>query len=134
MILTGRLQGFPAVASSPALPTPAPPGSLRHRPSELNGPASGDTNIPGTGPDRSQIRAYGAAGHSVVELRGEIDIATAVEIAPILDTVTEAGRLRVIVDLLQDSFLDCFGLRLLCRARSRVGERGGSSCWCARIL
>ena len=74
---------------------------------------------------RGHIRTYRARGHTVVELRGEIDIVAAAETIPVLDTVTEPTAPSVIVSLLQANFFDCSGLRLLCRARRRAEERGG---------
>ncbi|ANB10024.1 anti-anti-sigma factor [Streptomyces ambofaciens] len=64
-------------------------------------------------------------GHTVLELRGEIDIASAAEIAPRLER--EAGRpgARVVLDLSGVEFFDCSGLRLLYRARRQVLDHGG---------
>ncbi|MGW7821574.1 anti-sigma factor antagonist [Streptomyces puniciscabiei] len=76
-------------------------------------------------PARSHIRTYRARGHTVIALRGEIDIVAAAEIIPVLDTVTEPAAPSVIVSLLDVDFFDCSGLRLLCRARRRAEERGG---------
>lgn len=64
-------------------------------------------------------------GHTVLEFRGEIDIAAATEIAPALDRVTDRPGVRIVIDLRSVEFFDCSGLRLLYRARSRVLERGG---------
>ncbi|WP_234537880.1 anti-sigma factor antagonist [Streptomyces shenzhenensis] len=71
------------------------------------------------------LRIHQDRGHTVLELRGEIDIAAATEIAPHLDRVTGQTNARVVIDLLPVEFFDCSGLRLLYRARSRVLERGG---------
>ncbi|MFJ9561010.1 anti-sigma factor antagonist [Streptomyces fuscichromogenes] len=71
------------------------------------------------------LRIHQDRGHTVLELRGEIDIATATEIVPHLDRVTAQEGARVVIDLLRVEFFDCSGLRLLYRARSRVLERGG---------
>ncbi|MGY5121363.1 anti-sigma factor antagonist [Streptomyces sp. 900105755] len=71
------------------------------------------------------LRIHQDRGHTVLELRGEIDIAAATEIAPHLDRVTAQENARVVIDLLPVEFFDCSGLRLLYRARSRVLERGG---------
>ncbi|MFE5394035.1 anti-sigma factor antagonist [Streptomyces sp. NPDC056568] len=64
-------------------------------------------------------------GHTVLELRGEIDIASAAEVAPHLDR--EAGRpgARVVLDLGGVDFFDCSGLRLLYRVRRRALDHGG---------
>ncbi|MEU9346119.1 anti-sigma factor antagonist [Streptomyces sp. NPDC048278] len=71
------------------------------------------------------LRIHEDRGHTVLELRGEIDIAAATEIMPYLDRVTARENARVVIDLLRVEFFDCSGLRLLYRARSRVLERGG---------
>lgn len=64
-------------------------------------------------------------GHVVLELRGEIDIASAAEISPLLDRLTGREHARVVLDLRPVEFFDCSGLRLVSRARHRVLERGG---------
>ncbi|QTE02426.1 STAS domain-containing protein [Streptomyces cyanogenus] len=70
-----------------------------------------------------RVRAVG--GTSVVELYGEIDILTAPSVMSCLDDLTACARPDLVVDLRAVSFIDCAGLGLLCRARSRVRERGG---------
>lgn len=76
-------------------------------------------------PPTRHLRVREERGHVVLEFRGEIDIAAAAEIAPLLDRVTGRPGVRVVVDLRPVEFFDCSGLRLLYRARSRVLERGG---------
>jgi anti-sigma B factor antagonist len=71
------------------------------------------------------LRVRQDRGHTVLEFRGEIDIAAAEEIAPCLDRVTANGDIRLVIDLRQVEFFDCSGLRLLYRARSRVLDQGG---------
>jgi anti-anti-sigma factor len=71
------------------------------------------------------LRVHEDRGYTVVELRGEIDIATAAEIGPYLDRVTDRPGARVVIDLRHIEFFDCSGLRLMYRARSRVLDRGG---------
>ncbi|MFF1923762.1 STAS domain-containing protein [Streptomyces sp. NPDC058221] len=82
-------------------------------------------------------RVYRRGGRTVVALRDEIDIATAALITPALDVATSEGSPHVVVDLTEVSFLDCSGLRLLCRARQRALDRDGRFwlvCDCPRIL
>lgn len=63
---------------------------------------------------------------TVVEVVGEIDLATADLVAEHLGAATAGpGRPDILVDLRQVSFLDCSCLRVLCRAESRARERGG---------
>ncbi|MFF4394259.1 anti-sigma factor antagonist [Streptomyces sp. NPDC001480] len=71
------------------------------------------------------LRIHQDRGHTVLEFRGEIDIAAATEIAPYLDRVTDRPGARIVIDLGHIDFFDCSGLRLLYRARSRVLERDG---------
>ncbi|MFJ9817609.1 anti-sigma factor antagonist [Streptomyces sp. NPDC101151] len=76
-------------------------------------------------PPTRHLRIREARGHTVLELRGEIDIAAAAELAPALDRATDRPGVRIVIDLRSVEFFDCSGLRLLYRARSRVLERGG---------
>ncbi|MDQ0994491.1 anti-sigma factor antagonist [Streptomyces sp. V3I7] len=72
-----------------------------------------------------QLRVHRSRGHTVLEFRGEIDIAAATEMAPYLDRVTGRPGARVVIDLGHIEFFDCSGLRLLYRARTRVLDGGG---------
>ncbi|MGV9897016.1 anti-sigma factor antagonist, partial [Streptomyces tendae] len=65
------------------------------------------------------LRVRRHRGHTVLEFRGEIDIASAAEIAPHLDRETVRPGARVVLDLGGIEFFDCSGLRLLYRARSQ---------------
>lgn len=78
-----------------------------------------------TPPTTGFLRVHKDRDHTVLELRGEIDIVAAVEIIPHLDAVTGRPEARVVIDLRQVEFFDCSGLRLLYRARQRVLDRGG---------
>ncbi|MEU9579416.1 anti-sigma factor antagonist [Streptomyces chilikensis] len=71
------------------------------------------------------LRVREHRGHTVLELRGEIDVLGAQEVSPHLDAVTGRPRADVVVDLTPVEFFDCAGLRLLYRARRRVLARGG---------
>ncbi|MEU8944455.1 anti-sigma factor antagonist [Streptomyces sp. NPDC048489] len=77
-------------------------------------------------PPHRNLRVHRDRGHTVLELHGEIDILTALAIAPYLDSATHPPEPRVVIDLRPVEFFDCSGLRLLYRARSRVLARGGS--------
>ncbi|MEU2555732.1 anti-sigma factor antagonist [Streptomyces sp. NPDC013313] len=76
-------------------------------------------------PRTRYLRVREERGHTVLEFRGEIDIAAAAEIAPALDRATGRPGARIVIDLRGVDFFDCSGLRLLHRARGRVLERGG---------
>ncbi|MFJ3230861.1 anti-sigma factor antagonist [Streptomyces sp. NPDC086787] len=71
------------------------------------------------------LRVHQDRGHTVLEFRGEIDLAAAAEIAPHLDRVTDRPGARIVLDLRRVEFFDCSGLRLLYRARRRVLDQDG---------
>ncbi|MFR0355459.1 anti-sigma factor antagonist [Streptomyces sediminimaris] len=71
------------------------------------------------------LRVHQDRGHTVLELRGEIDIAAALEIAPHLDRVTARPGVRLVLDLTRVDFFDCSGLRLVYRARTRLLDQDG---------
>ncbi|MFI6353976.1 anti-sigma factor antagonist [Streptomyces sp. NPDC050743] len=71
------------------------------------------------------LRVYEHRAHTVLELRGEIDLLSATEVGPVLDRVTGRPGARVVIDLRSVEFFDCSGLRLLYRARTRVLDGGG---------
>ncbi|MFF4398893.1 STAS domain-containing protein [Streptomyces sp. NPDC001480] len=76
-----------------------------------------------TSAPRHTDRAVG--GTTLLELRGEIDILTAAPLGARLDDLTAVVLADLVVDLRAVSFIDCAGLRVLCRARNRVMERHG---------
>lgn len=62
---------------------------------------------------------------TVMEVRGEIDILTAMPLSARLDTLTAGPCPDLVLDLRPVTFIDGSGLRLLCRARNRVLARQG---------
>ncbi|MFI8091157.1 anti-sigma factor antagonist [Streptomyces sp. NPDC086080] len=72
------------------------------------------------------LRVRRDRGHTVLEFRGEIDIAAAAEMLPHLDLATAEPDARIVIDLTQVEFFDCSGLRLLYRARHRITDGAGS--------
>lgn len=76
-------------------------------------------------PFHRHIRVYQHRAHTVLELRGEIDLVSATEIGPVMDRFTGRRHARVVIDLRPVEFFDCSGLRLLYRARTRVLGGGG---------
>ncbi|MEV8542908.1 STAS domain-containing protein [Streptomyces sp. NPDC051572] len=78
-----------------------------------------------TPPSIRYVRDYWTPGRTVVELHGAIDIAAALHLTPELDAATDGPNPSVVIDLTPVEFMDCSGLRLLCRARLRVEERDG---------
>jgi len=65
-----------------------------------------------------------AQGHVVITVAGEVDLATAPELAAALDEVG-ADDGPIVVDLTEVGFLDSSGLNVLLQARERLG--GGTS-------
>lgn len=84
-------------------------------------------NLPDSGlpPANPYARSYPRGPFTVVEVTGEIDIATADSLSEHLTAATAATEPDVLVDLRRVVFLDCSGLRVLCRAETRARERGG---------
>ncbi|MEU4210179.1 STAS domain-containing protein [Streptomyces sp. NPDC026206] len=71
-------------------------------------------------------RSYLLGGFAVVEFHGDVDLVAAPEIRMHVDSATSSVGCRVVVDLRPVRFMDCAALTLLCRARRRAVERGGS--------
>ena len=66
------------------------------------------------------------AGHTVVEVRGEVDVYTAPELRErLLEIINEGDARRVIVDLRPVDFMDSTGLGVLVGALKRVRMSGG---------
>ncbi len=59
---------------------------------------------------------------------GEIDIATAPQLAAVLDEVTDAGARLVILDARDIHFLDSSGISVLINAGGRLEAAGGRLC------
>jgi anti-anti-sigma factor len=59
-------------------------------------------------------------------VRGEIDLATAPELAAALGELLQEGHRNVALDLSDVEFLDSSGLHVLSKARARLLEAGGS--------
>lgn len=76
-------------------------------------------------PANTYARTRRCGPFTVVEVLGEIDLATAVFVTEHLDAATARPEPDVLVDLRRVDFFDCSGLRVLCRAETRVRDRGG---------
>jgi anti-sigma B factor antagonist len=61
----------------------------------------------------------------VLAVRGEIDLFTAPELKQVLADSIEAGRIRIIVDLTDTTFLDSTALGVLIGAVKRLRSRDG---------
>jgi anti-sigma B factor antagonist len=62
----------------------------------------------------------------VLAVRGEIDLFTAPELKQVLAESIEAGRIRIIVDLTETTFLDSTALGVLIGAVKRLRSRDGA--------
>ncbi|WP_406193582.1 MULTISPECIES: STAS domain-containing protein [unclassified Streptomyces] len=80
-------------------------------------------SAPPTANTHARTRRHGP--FTVVEVTGEIDLATAALVSEHLDEATARPESDVLVDLRQVDFFDCSGLRVLCRAETRARYRGG---------
>ncbi|GAA3836638.1 STAS domain-containing protein [Streptomyces phyllanthi] len=88
-------------------------------------PPEGTAAASGPAPANPYAHSRRAGSYTVVEVSGEIDMATAGFVDEHLDTATAAPEPDVLVDLRGVTFFDCSGLRVLCRAESRARARGG---------
>jgi len=66
------------------------------------------------------------AERHVLAVRGEIDLFTAPELKQVLAESIEAGRIRIIVDLTETTFLDSTALGVLIGAVKRLRSRDGA--------
>jgi anti-sigma B factor antagonist len=66
------------------------------------------------------------ADHTVLEIRGEIDVYTAPTLRESLVQLATAGESRLIVDLTRVDFLDSTGLGVLVGANRRLTAAGGT--------
>ncbi|MBC9724839.1 STAS domain-containing protein [Streptomyces sp. TRM68367] len=88
------------------------------------GTAAGSAG-PGLPAANAHARTRISGPFTVVEVTGEIDVATADLVAEHLDAATARPEPDVLVDLRSVAFFDCSGLRLLCRAGARAERHGG---------
>jgi anti-sigma B factor antagonist len=62
----------------------------------------------------------------VVGVRGEIDLFTAPELKRVLTEAIESGRVRIVIDLTDTTFLDSTALGVLIGAVKRLRSRDGA--------
>jgi anti-anti-sigma factor len=93
---------------------------------EDTAPESGAGAAPGAVADNPYARTRRIGPFAVIEVSGEIDLASAGSLAEhLMAAVTGAAPPDVLVDLRHVSFFDCSGLRVLCRAEATARSRGG---------
>ncbi|GCD39258.1 STAS domain-containing protein [Streptomyces chrestomyceticus] len=71
------------------------------------------------------LLTYAVGDQFVLALKGELDLALALTLQPVLGEALPPRPGTVVVNLGQVTFMDCSGLALLCRLRERVVDRGG---------
>ncbi|PRY01650.1 STAS domain-containing protein [Allonocardiopsis opalescens] len=77
---------------------------------------------------------------TVIELTGEIDVATAPQLRSSLEPAFGAPEPRLVIDLAGVTFIDSSGLRVLIETHKRAEQDGGSlalarpSPWVVRLL
>jgi anti-sigma B factor antagonist len=70
------------------------------------------------------MTASGTGDHTVLEVRGELDLHSATQLRDRLLKVVAAGQQSVVVDLTGLSFLDSTGLGVLVTARNQAQQAG----------
>jgi anti-anti-sigma factor len=81
-----------------------------------------------------------AEGKIVIGVVGEIDLATAPEVAGAVSEALATGTPEIVVDLSQVSFLDSSGIRALVESHHAANEAGarlsvrGAQSWVAKVL
>lgn len=89
-------------------------------------PPEGAATGPGLAAENPYARTRRIGPFTVVEVSGEIDMASAGFVAAHLTAATTGGdEPDVLVDLRHVTFFDCSGLRVLCRAEATARARGG---------
>ncbi|WP_060882473.1 STAS domain-containing protein [Streptomyces caniscabiei] len=93
---------------------------------EDTAPESGSGPVSGSVAADEYARTRRVGPFVVVEVSGEIDMASAGSLAAHLTAaVTGASPPDVLVDLRRVAFFDCSGLRVLCRAEATARSLGG---------
>lgn len=72
------------------------------------------------------LTSRGVAGHTVVEVHGEVDVYTAPMLRERLTELIGGGARSVVVDLSQVEFLDSTGLGVLVGTQKRLRISGGT--------
>lgn len=100
------------------------PDTDDHVPRQPRGPDREPPDGPAAAPN-ANARTYVCGPFTVVEVMGDIDLESAGRLAEHLDAATARPGPDVLVDLRPVAFLDCSGLRVLCRAETRARAQGG---------
>ena len=76
-------------------------------------------------PDPFSVEEHDESGVKVIEVAGELDIATAPRLCARLDATRAGRRPRLLVDLTDVDFCDSTGLRALMGASTELRHAGG---------
>jgi anti-anti-sigma factor len=71
-----------------------------------------------------QVKKIVRAGCVIIALRGELDVCTAADVVRALTALAAAGA-RIIVDLAELAFMDCYSLSQLTAVRAQARRAGG---------
>ena len=77
--------------------------------------------------EQLRIETQQRADRLILELHGELDMATSPQLAGALDELAQSGPTTIVLDLRGVSFLDSTGLKAIFGARNASRERGSSS-------
>lgn len=72
------------------------------------------------------LRAWPVGRATVAEVSGELDLHATTCISPRLDALTSGEQPELVLDLRGVTFIDCGGLSMLLRLRTRAALRGGT--------
>jgi anti-sigma B factor antagonist len=89
----------------------------------MRSPSDGpDAAVMANRPARFAVERTPLAGAPGVRVRGEVDMATAAELAAALDAAIRDTPGAFVVDLSETAFMDSSGLNVLLRARALLGR------------
>lgn len=96
-------------------------------PQQRSPAGSGDADDPGVAPDDLETITLRPDGdRDIVTLTGELDIATAHQLHPVITRLLAEGRTNITLDLADVSFLDGFALRALIAVHRDIGRAAGT--------
>jgi anti-sigma B factor antagonist len=129
---TAKLRRWLPMAAQPSLPpTGHAPDTDPGRAAPTCGRGGAETPRPGASPDQDpmaseflDLQVTAATGYAVVEVAGEIDVASAPELRDCLYQTIDAGSRQLVIDLRRISFIDSVGLGVLVGAQRRLRRDG----------
>jgi anti-sigma B factor antagonist len=76
-------------------------------------------------PEQLVVTEYEQGGVAVLVLGGELDVASAPQLARHLEALLDERRSEIVIDVARLEFCDCAGLGVLVHAHRRCVENGG---------